>query len=196
MSGHRLVSRELQSLLTVPSTMVVQVVSGALVRAARLRIPATIALLAALMAAPAYAVSERQADEEPRLTIRERVVQTAESWIGTPYVWGGDNPDDGFDCSGLVRFVFQQTLGMELPRIAKQQRKRGTAVAQNQMKPGDLVFFNTRRDPGSHVGIYLGDDRFLHAPSRGSEVRIDDMHSSYWKRRFTGARRLISGTLP
>ena len=176
--------------------MVVRVISGALFRAVRFHLPATIALLTALMAAPAYAVTERQADAEPRLSIRERVVQTAESWIGTPYVWGGDNPEDGFDCSGLVRFVFQQTLGMDLPRIAKQQRKTGTAVASNQMKPGDLVFFNTRRDPGSHVGIYLGGNQFLHAPSRGSEVRVDDMHNSYWKRRFTGARRLISGTLP
>ena len=158
----------------------------------RIRLPATLALLTALLAAPAYAVEPQGSDQESRMTLRERVVQTSLSWIGIPYAWGGSTPEDGFDCSGLVKFVFQQTMGLDLPRIARQQRKSGKAVAQNQLKPGDLVFFNTRRDPGSHVGIYLGDDQFLHAPSRGEEVRVDYLSSKYWKQRFTGGRRLIS----
>ncbi|GAA4325102.1 hypothetical protein GCM10023144_07180 [Pigmentiphaga soli] len=128
----------------------------------------------------------------PHLSLRERVVQMGLSWIGIPYVWGGEDPDRGFDCSGLVRFVFRETLGIELPRVARQQRNSGRPVAQSQLKPGDLVFFNIR-GVGSHVGIYIGDDEFLHAPSRGSTVRVDKLHSSYWARRFSGARRVILG---
>jgi cell wall-associated NlpC family hydrolase len=124
--------------------------------------------------------------------LRHRVVQAALSWIGTRYRFGGDTPA-GFDCSGLVHFVFRETVGMDLPRVAREQRHTGREVAKDELKPGDLVFFNTRRDPNSHVGIYIGNDRFLHAPSRGSLVRVDTLHSSYWAPRFTGARRLITG---
>jgi cell wall-associated NlpC family hydrolase len=125
--------------------------------------------------------------------VRHRVVEAALSWIGTRYRFGGDTPA-GFDCSGLVHFVFRETVGMDLPRVARDQRRSGQEVAKDELKPGDLVFFNTiRRDPSSHVGIYIGNDKFLHAPSRGSLVRIDTLHSSYWAHRFTGARRLITG---
>jgi hypothetical protein len=115
--------------------------------------------------------------------------------IGVNYRFGGDSPDTGLDCSGLVRHVFQQVTGVALPRTAKEMSVLGTKVSAGDLKPGDLVFFNTRRFAFSHVGIYLGDNRFVHAPSRGSEVRIASIDQSYWQKHFNGARRVI-GVLP
>ena len=115
--------------------------------------------------------------------------------IGVDYRFGGDSPATGVDCSGLVRYVFQQTTGITLPRTSAQLGKLGANVGGAQLMPGDLVFFNTRRFVNSHVGIYLGDNRFVHAPSTGSEVEISSLDESYWRQHFTGARRLI-GVLP
>lgn len=115
--------------------------------------------------------------------------------IGVDYRFGGDDPSHGLDCSGLVRYVFSQTTGIALPRTAAEQGRVGARVARVDLAPGDLVFFNTRHFVDSHVGIYLGDNRFVHAPSRGSEVRIASLDDAYWKKRYTGARRLI-GVLP
>jgi len=115
--------------------------------------------------------------------------------IGVDYVYGGETPEGGLDCSGLVRHVFQQVTGVTLPRTSKEQSRVGKPVARADLKPGDLVFFNTRRFAFSHVGIYLGDDRFIHAPSRGSEVEIAELNNSYWRKHFDGARRLV-GVLP
>jgi cell wall-associated NlpC family hydrolase len=118
------------------------------------------------------------------------VVVGALNMIGVRYRWGGNSPDSGLDCSGFVRYVFQDTLGMSLPRRAEEMSRVGEKVQMSELKPGDLVFFNTMRRTFSHVGIYIGDNKFVHSPSTGSTVRVDDLDSSYWEKRFTGARRL------
>jgi len=115
--------------------------------------------------------------------------------IGINYKWGGTTPETGLDCSGLVRYVFQQVTGVTLPRTAKEMSRVGDHVALDDLKPGDLVFFNTRRFAFSHVGIYLGDNRFIHAPSRGREVEVATLDKSFWHKRFNGARRLV-GAVP
>jgi cell wall-associated NlpC family hydrolase len=129
------------------------------------------------------------------LNLRDRVVEAGLDAIGTPYSWGGDDPDDGFDCSGLVSFVYREVAGVELPRRARDQNNLGKKVQQAQLLPGDLVFFKTgrgRRAAISHVGIYVGKNEFVHAPTRGSSVRVDKMDSTYWAKHFTSARRFIS----
>ncbi|MGS0892427.1 C40 family peptidase [Burkholderia stagnalis] len=118
------------------------------------------------------------------------VVVSALNMIGVRYRWGGNSPDSGLDCSGFVRYVFQDTLGMSLPRRAEEMSRVGEKVSMSNLKPGDLVFFNTMRRTFSHVGIYIGDNKFVHSPSTGSTVRVDDLDSSYWEKRFTGARRI------
>ena len=115
--------------------------------------------------------------------------------IGIRYKWGGTNPASGLDCSGLVQFVFQQVTGVTLPRSTKDLSRIGSVVALADLQPGDLVFFNTRRLAFSHVGIYVGDNRFIHAPRRGREVEVATIDKSYWQKHFNGARRLI-GVLP
>jgi cell wall-associated NlpC family hydrolase len=124
------------------------------------------------------------------------LVLSAMNFLGVPYRRGGDSAEDGFDCSGFTRHVFEMSLGLVLPRRAEQQaRDAGLAsVARDQLRPGDLVFFNTLRRTFSHVGIYVGDGKFIHAPRAGSEVRIEDMRQAYWAQRFNGARR--AETLP
>ncbi|MEM5439278.1 C40 family peptidase [Paraburkholderia diazotrophica] len=118
------------------------------------------------------------------------VVVGALNMIGVRYRWGGDTPDSGLDCSGFVRYVFQDTLGMALPRRAEEMSRVGEKVRVADLKPGDLVFFNTMRRTFSHVGIYIGDNKFVHSPSTGSTIRVDDLDSGYWEKRFTGARRI------
>src|SRR3954463_1500982 len=118
------------------------------------------------------------------------VVVGALNMIGVRYRWGGNTPDSGLDCSGFVRYVFQDTLGMTLPRRAEEMSRVGEMVRVSELKPGDLVFFNTMRRTFSHVGIYIGDNKFVHSPSTGSTIRVDDMDSGYWEKRFTGARRI------
>jgi cell wall-associated NlpC family hydrolase len=115
--------------------------------------------------------------------------------IGIRYKWGGTTPASGLDCSGLVQFVFQQVTGVTLPRSTKDLSRIGSVVALADLQPGDLVFFNTRRFAFSHVGIYVGDNRFIHAPRRGREVEVATIDKSYWQKHFNGARRLI-GVLP
>ena len=115
--------------------------------------------------------------------------------IGVDYRYGGETPESGVDCSGLVRYVFQQVTGVTLPRTSKELSRLGNKVASADLAPGDLVFFNTRRLPFSHVGIYLGDNRFIHAPSTGSEVEISRLSETYWQQHFNGARRLV-GVMP
>ncbi|MCA8273033.1 C40 family peptidase [Burkholderia sp. AU30280] len=120
------------------------------------------------------------------------VVVGALNMIGVRYRWGGNSPDSGLDCSGFVRYVFQDTLGMSLPRRAEEMSRVGEKVSMSNLKPGDLVFFNTMRRTFSHVGIYIGDNKFVHSPSTGSTIRVDDLDSGYWEKRFTGARRIES----
>ncbi|CBW74813.1 NlpC/P60 family protein [Mycetohabitans rhizoxinica HKI 454] len=118
------------------------------------------------------------------------VVVGALNMIGVRYRWGGDSPSSGLDCSGFVRYVFQDTLGLTLPRRAEEMSRVGEKVKMSELKPGDLVFFNTMRRTFSHVGIYIGDNKFVHSPSTGSTIRVDELDSGYWEKRFTGARRL------
>ena len=115
--------------------------------------------------------------------------------IGIRYKWGGETPATGLDCSGLVRYVFQQVTGVMLPRTARDMSRLGDVIAIRDLQPGDLVFFNTRRFAFSHVGIYLGDNRFVHAPRRGREVEVATLDSGFWQKRFNGARRMV-GVLP
>lgn len=112
------------------------------------------------------------------------------SLLGIKYRFGGNSPQSGFDCSGFVRHVFSDALGVLLPRTAVEMAKVGSTVRRDELQPGDLVFFNTVSRAFSHVGIYLGDNKFMHANRRGGSVRIDDMTGGYWSRRFNGARRI------
>jgi hypothetical protein len=123
------------------------------------------------------------------------VAQFALGLIGVEYRYGGETPERGLDCSGLVRYVFQEVTGVTLPRTAKEMSRIGTRVGLDDLRVGDLVFFNTRRFAFSHVGLYLGDNRFIHAPRRGREVEVTTLSKSYWQRTFSGARRLV-GELP
>ena len=111
--------------------------------------------------------------------------------VGVRYRFGGNDEDSGLDCSGFVRLVFKDSLGAQLPRTAAEMSQVGQRVDTSQLKPGDLVFFNTMRRTFSHVGIYLGDNRFMHAPRTGAEVRVEDMSQGYWVKRYNGARRVV-----
>ena len=119
------------------------------------------------------------------------MVLTAMNFLGVPYRRGGSTSEDGFDCSGFTRHVFEMSLGLVLPRRADEQaRAPGMfAIKRDELKPGDLVFFNTLKRTFSHVGIYVGDGKFIHSPRTGGEVRVEDMRMAYWSKRYTGARR-------
>jgi cell wall-associated NlpC family hydrolase len=129
------------------------------------------------------------AEEAVAPSAREVVLQ-ALALLGVPYRYGGSNPDTGLDCSGLVRHVVAKAAGLKLPGDAKAISEFGAPVDSADIRPGDLVFFNTLRRPYSHVGIYLGNQRFIHAPSTGGVVEIVSMAQRYWQRRYDGARRL------
>lgn len=121
------------------------------------------------------------------------ITSYALSLIGVNYKFGGNTPEQGLDCSGLIRYVFQQATGIALPRTAREQARVGETVAIDKLQPGDLVFFNTRRFQFSHVGLYLGENRFIHAPSRGGAVEVVSLEQKYWQKAFNGARRIVGG---
>jgi cell wall-associated NlpC family hydrolase len=119
------------------------------------------------------------------------ILDYALNLIGSPYKRGGTDPDRGVDCSGYVKHVYKQSTGIDLPHNAKAISERGETVSVDELKPGDLVFFNTMRKAFSHVGIYTGDDKFVHAAStRTGSVTVSDMKDRYWAQRFNGARRI------
>ncbi len=120
----------------------------------------------------------------------DATIDRAIELIGVRYRRGGQSPESGFDCSGFVRHVFNEGLGLVLPHNAREMSKSGQVVQREELKPGDLVFFRTLRRTISHVGIYLGENRFIHAPATGGEVRVEDMSTRYWAKRFAGARRV------
>jgi len=122
-------------------------------------------------------------------TVQE-VLLNALSLTGIRYTYGGKNPDTGFDCSGFVRYVFQQAASLTLPHSARAISQLGQSVSVDELQPGDLVFFNTLKSAFSHVGIYIGGHRFIHAPSTGGGISVVDMDDSYWAKRFNGAKRL------
>lgn len=113
------------------------------------------------------------------------------SFIGVPYRFGGQDPQRGFDCSGLVRHVTQSVMGLTLPRTAEAMARVGENIGREALQVGDLVFFNTRGRRYSHVGIYIGDGRFVHAPARRGHVRVEEVDGAYWQKRFNGARRIV-----
>ncbi|MGA8007936.1 MAG: C40 family peptidase [Thiomonas sp.] len=121
------------------------------------------------------------------------LVVNAMSFLGVKYRYGGDSARSGFDCSGFVRYVYQETLGTVLPHNAAQQAREGERISENQLKPGDLVFFNTLRRAFSHVGIYIGNGQFIHAPRTGQTIRVENLDAPYWSKRFDGARRILTG---
>ncbi|PUE12767.1 C40 family peptidase [Limnohabitans sp. T6-20] len=110
--------------------------------------------------------------------------------LGVPYKRGGNTVETGFDCSGFVRHMYETSIGRLLPRRAEEQAAVTDKIDRNDLHPGDLVFFNTMRRTFSHVGIYIGDGKFIHSPSSGKSVRVDDLRAAYWTKRFTGARRV------
>lgn len=119
------------------------------------------------------------------------LVAHALGFLGVPYRRGGDSWDTGFDCSGFVRAIFEQSTGLQLPRRAADQAAATRTIDRQDLQPGDLVFYNTMRRTFSHVGIYIGNGRFIHSPKPGAEVRIEEMSDRYWVRRFNGARRVL-----
>jgi NlpC/P60 family len=121
------------------------------------------------------------------------LVVNAMGFLGVPYKRGGNTAETGFDCSGFVRAMYEQSIGLILPRRAEQQAAATENIDKKDLQPGDLVFFNTMRRAFSHVGIYVGDGKFIHAPKPGAEVRVESLGVSYWQRRFDGARRVAGG---
>lgn len=130
-------------------------------------------------------VGERITDTTSELVV------TAMGFLGVPYRRGGNSVETGFDCSGFVRAIYEQTVGLILPRRANEQAAATQVIDKRDLQPGDLVFFNTLRRAFSHVGIYVGDGKFIHSPKPGAQVRVEDMNGSYWQRRFDGARRVL-----
>jgi hypothetical protein len=160
------------------------------------RRPAVRALVAALVACAAAFAGPHSAIAEtppPRDAqgLADQLVSRAKDLLGVPYKWGGNAPETGLDCSGLVRHVFEDAAGLVLPRRAIEMSRTGAPVDRGELQPGDLVFFNTLRRAFSHVGIYIGNGRFVHAPSSGGKVRVELLSGRYWASRFNGGRRLI-----
>lgn len=124
------------------------------------------------------------------IKINHPLAAQAMTHLGISYRYGGKSPDTGFDCSGLVLYSAQQSLGLKLPPRADDQAQLGSYVSRQDLKVGDLVFFNTMGRRYSHVGVYIGDDLFVHSPAKGGVVRVENMNMRYWDKRFTGARRL------
>lgn len=160
-------------------------------------------LLAACSSAPTRPPKSPSAGRIPGPPVKdpsaglEEVSIQAMALVGTPYRYGGNTPDSGFDCSGLVRYVVDRSAAVSLPRTTAEMGTRGIPLQRAEVASGDLVFFNTTGHPHSHVGIYVGQNRFVHAPSSGGTVRLEDMTKSYWARRYTGARRVVeAGSLP
>jgi cell wall-associated NlpC family hydrolase len=147
----------------------------------------------------AYAADPAPADGTPNTALAKLQNLTnraselaihAMGMIGIRYKLGGNAPESGLDCSGLVRYLFKEVWGTDLPRTSEEISQVGQNIDTQNLQPGDLVFYNTLRRSFSHVGIYLGDNKFIHAPSSGGQVRIESMDVGYWKNRFNGARRI------
>lgn len=124
----------------------------------------------------------------------DEVLLRAIGLVGTPYVWGGNTPSSGFDCSGLIGFVYQEVAGIRLPRTTQQMlHMPGQQVSRNQLQSGDIIFFATAgRGRVSHAGIYVGEGRFVHAPSSGGTVRLDSVNAAYWNKAYLQAKRVLS----
>jgi cell wall-associated NlpC family hydrolase len=156
-----------------------------------------LALLAALLitacgTAPQLPPSSSLPPESPEITgKRQDITVFALGLIDTGYRFGGKNPEAGLDCSGMVSYVYRETTGMQLNGSAAEMAKRGREIDKLELRAGDLVFFNTLGRPFSHVGIYIGDGRFIHAPSSRGKVRIERMDNRYFAQRFEMARSYL-----
>jgi len=137
-------------------------------------------------------VQPEQIDDANWSIQAREVLLNALSLTGIRYRYGGNSPETGFDCSGFVRYVYQQAANLSLPHSARAISQLGKTIPKHELKPGDLVFFNTLKSAFSHVGIYIGNNRFIHSPSSGGGVRVEDMQSTYWDKRFNGAQRIDS----
>lgn len=124
-------------------------------------------------------------------TVHDDVLFEAFSHVGTPYRYGGSSPQTGFDCSGLIHYVFNKAAGVTLPRTTSGLYSLQSPGAKAPLQPGDLLLFATSGRKVDHAGIYVGDGRFLHAPSSGGKVRVDSLHAGYWQRTYLGARRVL-----
>lgn len=169
-------------------------------------LPCSALLALALTAAPAWAnradplgsflleqgMLQSHPDDKTLTPSLSQLVVHAMGFLGVPYRLGGQGFDEGVDCSAFVRIVYQDSLGLRLPRQAREQAEQTTTIDVAQLQPGDLVFFNTLNRPYSHVGIYVGEGRFIHSPRSGAAVRVEDMGKPYWQTRFEGARRVIN----
>jgi cell wall-associated NlpC family hydrolase len=150
-------------------------------------------LLITLFALLSACSSSPQSPDASVTTSDEKMIELvmyAVSLADIPYQYGGNSPDDGFDCSGFVDHVFRHSLGIKLPRTSHELSRVGTSVNKDQLLPGDLVFYNTQHSSYSHVGIYIGEDKFVHAPKTGSQIRVEKMNARYWQSRYNGARRV------
>jgi len=143
-----------------------------------------------------HAIASSAQDQQPAIIPdTHRLAHAALTHLGVKYRYGGKTPRMGFDCSGLVVYAAEQSLGITLPHHAASLARVGTSVKRTELQIGDLVFFNTRGRRFSHMGIYLGDHQFVHAPRTGAVVRIERMNTPYWQQRYNGARRLDTATL-
>lgn len=145
-----------------------------------------LALLLAACATPSHSPERASGGDT------NEVALYAMSLADTPYRYGGNSAENGFDCSGFVQHVYLNTLGMKLPRTSHEMSQVGVNLETGQLRPGDLVFFNTRKKPFSHVGIYVGEERFVHSPSSGRAIMVTSMREDYWRSRYNGARRVTS----
>jgi cell wall-associated NlpC family hydrolase len=137
-------------------------------------------------------MSPRYGEPSATTAVSNEVLMRAISLVGTPYRYGGNTPESGFDCSGLVDFVFLDAAGLRLPRSTRELIElNAPAVRRAQLQPGDLVFFNSDGGKVSHIGIYVGEGRFVHAPSAGGTVRLDMLDTAYWKQSFRSAKRVL-----
>jgi cell wall-associated NlpC family hydrolase len=126
----------------------------------------------------------------PMSAERQEALLQALLALGVDYRYGGKSPVSGFDCSGLVAHVYREAWGIRLPHNTKAQSEAGVPVSLAELQAGDLVFYDTQKRPYSHVGIYMGDGKFVHAPKTGARVRVESLRSEYWSSRFNGARRI------
>lgn len=155
--------------------------------------PAAIATPDTAPLAAQLAILQKAKDAPTSPSLVKTVLQRAFSLLGTPYRWGGSSPESGFDCSGLVGYVFR-TIGIDLPRVSRAMADEGTKVAsRDALAEGDLVFFG-RRGHIDHVGIYIGEGKFLHAPRTGRDVTVSSLTSGYWAQKYLEARRVATGS--
>jgi cell wall-associated NlpC family hydrolase len=148
-------------------------------------------LLVSCSSLPTPSSNQHTASAPSRDKGRE-VVMFAMALMDSDYHFGGSNPESGFDCSGMVSYIFQRAIGLKLPHSAAQMAKQGREVSLSKLSPGDLVFFNTRGWPFSHVGIYVGDSRFIHAPGQDGKIKISNLKSVYYQKRLEAARTFLN----